>query len=585
MVFGAFEDAVATLWRKLEDNLCRFKEGENLDSGWNTSFDLEIRAMEELQAKLSGRLVSRKRARNSTAHINQLPTEILIEILRCCLPPENQAQSRTRTTLTLVCHLWYTVVESSPLLWSVICSEDAIGDVSRALSNSGKTQLDLGGYWQMRWTPSLSYLRDLSAAQNTFLNVITTHSQRWRSLKLQLAASPSDFMAEAAAPQLEYLSLAMPKRRWTGMEAVNLFNGRPTPRLRHLSLGGVPIQWSTLSSPNLSTLAIRNIRNLGPSLSELFTALSRCPGLTLLSIILIPSLEDTEFEGGPVELPCLRTLAIESLGVLAVNRIFETLRIPIDCQVRLQLRVRDNPITSLFPSDLSHLSQRCIVDDSQFIVTFSSTQSVSNTVRFRSDGLWSLDLILDSAQAIGDMLMWFSSPEASSTSGAVDIPVRLELMGDEPQVDLFFRSLSSFNSIRRITLCHDFRPRSPSSVFQYLTTTAEQNQHGIPFPFPGLEELHVENPTVSLLLGISEMLKIRHALLSAFGSSAPLQRIIVGNEHAGGEVGPLDEFWPVPLSSLLDLVDSSGIQLLWWGKQLIGVTGGIVDLLARNFAT
>ncbi|KAG8952741.1 hypothetical protein FRC04_003664 [Tulasnella sp. 424] len=576
MDFGASEDAVATLWRKLEDNLCQFKEGENLDSEWNTSFDLEIRAMEELQSKLSERLVLRKRARNSAAPINQLPTEIIIDILRCCLPPNHKAQSRTRTTLALVCHLWHIVVESSPPLWSVICSEDAIGDVSRALSKSGQTQLDLVGFWS---TPSPF------VAQNTFLNVITAHSQRWRSLKLQLIVATPNFMAEAAAPQLEYLSFAMSERRWTGTKALNLFNGRPTPRLRHLSLHGVPVQWSTLSSPNLSTLTVRNIVNLGPSLSELFTALSRHSSLAVLSIISIPGLEDTEFEGGPVELPRLRTLTIGWLPVPTVHQMMETLKIPIDCQARFRLRVRDSPITSLFPPDTFHLSQRCVIDASQIIVTFSVIQNVSNTVRLKSNGLWSLDLTLDGAQAAGDFLAWFSSPEVVST-GAVDIPVRLELIGDEPRIDLFCRPLSSFNSIRRITLRHDFRPSSPSAVLRYLSIAAEHDQHSLSFPFPGLEELHVEKPTRSLLHDISTMLTNRYTLSSAFGSSPPLQRIIMGKEYAGGEVGSLGEFWPSPLSGLLDIVDSSGIQLSWWGKQLTGVAGGgILDLLARNSAT
>lgn len=538
--------------------------------------------MEELQSKLSERLVLRKRARNSVAPINQLPTEIIIDILRCCLPPENQAQSRTRTTLALVCHLWHIVVESSPPLWSVICSEDAIGDVSRALSKSGKAQLDLYGYWLDRERGSTP---GASVAQNTFLNVITTHSQRWRSLKLQLSISTPYFMAEAAAPQLEYLSLAMLNRRWTGTKAVNLFNGRPTPRLRHLSLEGVPIQWNTLSSPNLSTLNVRNIVKLGPSLSELFTALSRCSSLTGLSIISISGLEDTEFEGDPVELPRLRTLTIEWLPVPTVHQIMETLKIPIDCQARFRLRVRDNPITSLFPPDTFHLFQRSVIDASQIIVSFSVIQNVSNTVRLKSNGLWSLDLTLDGAQAAGDFLAWFSSPEVAST-GAVDIPVRLELIGDEPRVDLFCRPLSSFNSIRRITLRHAFRPSSPSAVLRYLTIAAEHDQHGLSFPFPGLEELHVENPTRSLLHDISTMITNRYTLSSVFGASAPLQRIILGKGHAGGEVGSLGKFWPSPLSGLLDIVDSSGIQLSWWGKQLTGVAGGgILDLLARNSAT
>lgn len=525
--------------------------------------------MEELKSKLSERLVSSKRARNAAAPLHQLPTEIFLEILTLCLPPENKAQARERTNLALVCYFWHAVVQSSPTLWSTICSADTIVDVSRALVNSKETQLNITGFWTesyTQWTPS--YLQDLSNAQGAFFNEIVIHSRRWRSLKLNFLASSPEFLTGAAAPQLEYLSLAMPRRRWTGTEALNLFNGRSTPRLRYLSLDGVPIKWNTLSSPNLATLVIRNIRNLGPSLSQLLGALSFCSSLTSLSITWIPSLEDSVPVAGPVTLPRLQNLVIESLGVPAVHNILENLQIPTHCQVHLQLRVRADPKVSLFRSDLSHLFQFCVAKVSMITVTFATTAFMSNLVRFESDGLWSLDLTLDSAQAVKSILVWFSSPEFSSDT--TDVPVRIEFEGAEPQVDLFLGPLSGFKNISRITFRHYFESRSPSTILEYLSRAAKPDQHNHSLPFPGLEELHIEKPTRPFLQNITAMLKDRRTLCKVLGSPAPLRRIILGSEHPGEEMESLDELWPIPLSKLINTVNAGGIRLSWWGEQLTG---------------
>ncbi|KAG8922369.1 hypothetical protein FRC01_014130, partial [Tulasnella sp. 417] len=546
-------------------------KGEKHSPEWNALFDVEIRAMEELRSRLSERLLSSKRARNAAAPLHRLPPEIFLEILKLSLLPEGQAQAQERTKLTLVCHYWHTVVENSPILWSTICSHDTIADVSKAFLKSGETQLNIVGFWtesHTHWTPN--QLQDLSNAQDAFLNEIAKHSRRWRSLKLNLLVPSPRFMTEIAAPQLEYLSLTMLRRRWTGTEALDLFNGRPTPRLRYLSLDNVPIKWNTLSSPNLTTLAIRNVRNLGPSLSQLLDALSSCPGLTSLSITWVPSLEDSSPVTGPVELPRLQNLTIESLGVLTVNHIMENLQMPTNCHVRLQLRVRGDPKASLFRSDLSHLFQFCLVQCSGITVTFSTTAFASNIVRFISDGMWSLDLTLDSAQAVKSMLSWFSSPEVASAS-TTEIPVRIEFVGDEPLVDLFLGPLVGFKTIHRITFNHDFEPRSPSIILEYLGRAANHSEHySHSLPFPGLAELHIEKPTRPFLQNITTMLKDRRTLCKTLGLSTPLRRIILGSEHAGEEMKPLDELWPIPLSKLIDAVNASGIQLSWWGKQLTG---------------
>ncbi|KAG9042071.1 hypothetical protein FS837_011368 [Tulasnella sp. UAMH 9824] len=546
-------DMVAMLWHQMEDGFCRLNNCKKDGSEWNASFDIEIWAMEELKSKLSERLVSSKRTRNAAAPLHQLPTEIFLEILRLCLPPEDKAQARERTSLALVCYYWHAVVQSSPTLWSTICSADTIVDVSRALVNSKETQLNIIGFWiesHTQWSPS--YLQDLSNAQGAFFNEIVIHK----------------FLTGAAAPQLEYLSLAMPRRRWTGTEALNLFNGRSTPRLRYLSLDGVPIKWNTLSSPNLATLAIRNIRNLGPSLSQLLGALSFCSRLTSLSITWVPSLEDSVPVTGPVALPRLQKLVIESLGVLAVHNILGNLQIPAHCQVHLQLRVRGDPKVSLFRSDLSHLFQFCVANISMITVTFATTAFMSNMVRFQSDGLWSLDLTLDSARAVKGILVWCSSPEFSS--GTMDVPVRIEFEGGEPRVDLFLGPLSGFENIRRITFRHDFESRSPSTILEYLSRAAKPDQHSRSLPFPGLEELHIEKPTRPFLQNITAMLKDRRTLCKVLGSPARLRRIILGSEHSGEEMESLDELWPIPLSKLIDTVNAGGIQLSWWGKQLTG---------------
>ncbi|KAG8941144.1 hypothetical protein FRC00_012544, partial [Tulasnella sp. 408] len=531
-------DMVATLWHQMEDGLCRLNKSKNDGSEWNASFDLEIWVMEELKSKLSERLVTSKRARNAAAPLHQLPTEIFLEILRLCLPPENKAQARERRNLALVCYFWHAVVQSSPTLWSTICSADTIVDVSRALIKSKETQLNIMGFWtesHAQWTPN--YLQDLSNAQGAFVNEIVIHK----------------FLAEADAPQLEYLSLAMPRRRWAGTagtEALNLFNGRSTPRLRYLSLDGVPIKWNTLSSPNLATLVIRNIRNLGPSLSQLLSALSFCPSLTSLSITWVPSLEDSAPVAGPVALPRLQNLVIESLGVPAVHNILENIQTLTRCQGHLQLRVRGDPKVSLFRSDLSHLFQSCVANVSMITVTFATTAFMSNMVRFESDGLWSLDLTLDSAQAVKGILIWFSSPEFSSDT--MDVPVRIQFEGGEPRVDLFLGPLLGFENIRRITFRHDFESRSPSTILEYLSRAAKPDQHSRSLPFPGLEELHIEKPTRPFLQNITAMLKDRRTLCKVLGSPARLRRIILGSEHPGEEMEPLDELWPIPLSKLID---------------------------------
>ncbi|KAG8988767.1 hypothetical protein FRB90_002552, partial [Tulasnella sp. 427] len=215
---------------------------------------------------------------------------------------------------------------------------------------------------------------------------------------------------------------------------------------------------------------------------------------------------------------------------------------------------------------------RCVAGVTTLVVTISSVGNTPSTVRFRSDGNWRLDLMLDNSRAVQEMIEWFQNPDAVSSEeqATSDIPVRIELVGDQPPVAMCLRPLAGLKSVRRLALRKSFKMACSSGVFECLATPIPAGHSESVLPFPGLQDIHAEEPTKGLVEDIIAMLRARRASLDQSEVSDPLQKIILGKETAssGGDSQSLSSLGSALLSELLSVVNASDIQLLWWGSTL-----------------
>ncbi|KAG9042072.1 hypothetical protein FS837_011369 [Tulasnella sp. UAMH 9824] len=484
-----------------------------------------------------------------------VPTEIWTKIFHYTLPPETQAQQSVRETLASVCQHWDVIVNSSPTLWSGICSSDSVGSILTALGKSQQARLDVYGSWESPLNITLVTITEVIGRQREFLELISSHRQRWRSVELHLMAPPSGPIVSNKETNtlLERISISVTSQMWPVNRPLDLFAG-PKPRLRHLSLETAPMQWSTFSAPNLSVLRLASIEILGPSLSQLYDILATCPDLEEVIVEFMSSFADSTPPHPPhlVSLHRLRKLDFKYIGSNAVHWLLEVLRIPADCSVHLQEQVKGHPKDSLFPSHLTDLAEKCLSQASNITVIVPM-----GPVELSSDGLWSLDLTLDNMDVVREVLLWLDVAEVSSKTE--NLPIEMEWSSSVRLQDGFFDPVCEFGNVRHITICSNFGADCPGTVKQGLTLS-----------FPGLRELHIEDPTSQMVELVISLLNERQAARKNDVSRHPLRMVIFDGEEAAEVAQQSAILESETFRSLLHTATASDIQVWWYGKLMTG---------------
>ncbi|KAL0951553.1 hypothetical protein HGRIS_008236 [Hohenbuehelia grisea] len=236
--------------------------------------------------------------------VNDLPSEIMSNILRYVIWSATIAPVGilTRYNLAAVCRKWRYLVNEDPTIWNII-GVHGYKDIPRAIlwiERAKDATIDLrideanmsGGD---RFSFELEHMQTLLAAvipKLSQLRSFTVIIEQWPAVLLLL-----DSLRQAGEQGVSFNFDRFEVHRvghpfvWIGpgyepeqyRHPITLFGGAPTPRLEHLALNGVHINWNTSHISNLVTLDIRRVAlDLCPSLSQFRDMLQSCPNLNRL---------------------------------------------------------------------------------------------------------------------------------------------------------------------------------------------------------------------------------------------------------------------------------------------------------------
>ncbi|KAG8937843.1 hypothetical protein FRC00_014277, partial [Tulasnella sp. 408] len=166
--------------------------------------------LEAVQSDLLRRMSALHAEHNTMIPLHQLPIEIFVQIITGALEPF-QTNGRSRpthlgrlVTLCRVCKRWREVIRSTPPLWTTIGILDPASIITTAISLSANHPLNILS------TSSLGSVQygDVPEKWREFSDTAITHSRRWRSVQLLVAASESALaVMNAPAPRLQSLEI------------------------------------------------------------------------------------------------------------------------------------------------------------------------------------------------------------------------------------------------------------------------------------------------------------------------------------------------------------------------------------------
>ncbi|KAF7377688.1 F-box domain-containing protein [Mycena sanguinolenta] len=318
--------------------------------------------------------------------INDLPTEIVTITLRFAIWDldswQRQAHSQLRVTWT--CRRWREIVLADSTLWNHIwfCSGHPIEREWAWFERARQTPLVIyidfgyiGDYFDdapeeltvdMSSKPSTKPVKMRQILFRLFAKLTTIHTLfiavgDWKSASIALelldtfAPSSGVLMLQSFALHLKGSredKLSLP---WAEVIPHPFLGGVIAPSLAHLTLAGVPIDWSSSVIRNLTTLDVRDFpESHSPDSARFWDVLTNCPGLHTLSMMGAGPRFD-EQSSKPVVLPHLHVLTVADFSCQKAMFLFSRISAPsINDLVLMRLCDDDYlpvflQITSAFP--------------------------------------------------------------------------------------------------------------------------------------------------------------------------------------------------------------------------------------------
>lgn len=307
------ESALAILLRKIAEtngihlpNLLYLADGgkflttEEVDLGMS-ALAIAHQALIHSSASMSKKLAMKV---NATAPVNQLPPEILSQVLLWSLEPDNQYVS-TLHGLALIGRRWFSQVKASTELWTTLRTDQGEDEIRLVLRKSK------GRLLRVIVTESASYFA---------LRVAESESLRWEAFELYGPYNqvPRSFERFPHAPRLRDASFQITVS--DGRARVDL----PEPiygySLRHVQLLRVRFNWAALLGTGLVTLDVDSPETI-PSPDQLCDLLKKCPQLVRLRLSgsrkrWDNSRHDTplNWTDPPIHMPSLTSLELKHLA-------------------------------------------------------------------------------------------------------------------------------------------------------------------------------------------------------------------------------------------------------------------------------
>jgi hypothetical protein len=251
--------------------------------------------------------------------IDSIPDDVLMDIFSALTHSSDESRLYAPDILSHVSSRWRTVALSTSSLWTfvVVTFPFAAGQIARAtaaLSRSKNRPIDV--HIDLRdpdwaWESDEEQHRMRSVFVVEILQWLEPSHPRWRSLTVftDTWAPMHTFLAYTtmftSLPKLEQLSLNR-CNAFAGLpdapppmlsDPVELFGGNAyLPKLRHVTLAGVHIDYSCTGFQGLLSLDLRHQSpKVSPTTQQLHRILRASPGLESLSLVAVnPHLEESE---------------------------------------------------------------------------------------------------------------------------------------------------------------------------------------------------------------------------------------------------------------------------------------------------
>ncbi|KIO18691.1 hypothetical protein M407DRAFT_31648 [Tulasnella calospora MUT 4182] len=274
------------------------------------NLDRKLSDLRKLRKELDIRIIQISRERNvTTSAIYRLPAELLIRILYLTLPSCEAPNGPVIQLIRSVSHRWKETVDGEPRLWRKIHGQDRIPHLKQTVDRSVGVSFDV--YWDFRDAKEVSSEQFFQTIGGTF--------HRWRSATLRLSETAQRSTVRRTletkeAPLLEELVLLhrdQPASLYWMFGPVNLFGGKPAPKLRNIWISQLPVVLNPAVFANLQDLHLHAIP-FTPA--RLLLILQKSPELRSLSLdcleLAVTGIATTESTSTPVHLPKLERLHV-----------------------------------------------------------------------------------------------------------------------------------------------------------------------------------------------------------------------------------------------------------------------------------
>ncbi|KAJ7727821.1 hypothetical protein DFH07DRAFT_930642 [Mycena maculata] len=265
-----------------------------------------------------------------TFRINDLPTEIISNILRFVVWDSMKRPVDARLRITWTCKRWREIAIADSTLWNAVWFRGTGVRIERAwawFDRARQAPLDIRIDGDPAGEDSDDESENMRHMLLRLLNKLSTIRMLiivvddWKSALVVLELLGQYGAAGAGMPMLQRFELHRgglknEDRRsliWPTLTPQPFLGGVTAPSLAYLSLNGVPIDWSRSVLENLTTFDIRRLpTSHSPDAARFREILINCPRLQKLSMDGAgPIFEEQDMDLlDPVELPHLRTLVI-----------------------------------------------------------------------------------------------------------------------------------------------------------------------------------------------------------------------------------------------------------------------------------
>lgn len=305
------------------------------------------------------RIIQSKRERNSLVPINQLPTELLIDIFGASIGKSSKRFEGLHT-IASVAWLWNSIVKRAPQLWAVLDSHVSTALLPIILRRAGEFPLTITTQESNAIYLSIDPDEEQEDSNTTFLKMVLPKLGRWKEANLLLESSERDLLdrLEKPAPLLQRFNLEA--LGFWRVPQVDLFQGQ-APRLTDMTLERVPVRWNSNIFRNLRSIWIWGIMECGPTVEEVLQYILSSPRLEYFHLSGSALSSSTLHQDiSPVEIPHLRSLNLSGLSPSSTQLLLSCIRAPALYRLIVQPNrpdaSDDNQLSTFLNACLLHFS-------------------------------------------------------------------------------------------------------------------------------------------------------------------------------------------------------------------------------------